>query len=253
MATAELKSKKGERLQAWFDFIFGFENKKGEILDHWIAFHDTLSLRPQEFYAAVEKELEERKIPGLTVSKEEFSEGALLADSRLYLRLFRERLAIYACAAPFGTGYFFSCRTVYVPALVRLWHIVATLLLFDGLCYLLIKPLGFAFTLTALVGLAFALAAVFRNAAGATVPDVDAFILNIPVVSTIYENWFRTESYFRVDTRAIYVQRIPQIIKKLAEEITAANGAKLQQQYRFAPILGELYKPSLPSQVPEIV
>jgi len=34
MATPELKSKKGEILRAWFNFIFGFENKKGDILGH---------------------------------------------------------------------------------------------------------------------------------------------------------------------------------------------------------------------------
>ncbi len=52
MANVELKSKnggRGELLRAWFDFIFGFENKKGDILGHWIAFHDNFSFSPQEF------------------------------------------------------------------------------------------------------------------------------------------------------------------------------------------------------------
>ena len=49
MATQEFKSKKGELLRSWFDFVFGFENKKGDILDHWVAIHDNLSYSPQEF------------------------------------------------------------------------------------------------------------------------------------------------------------------------------------------------------------
>src|SRR5438132_6546648 len=130
MATPGIKSKKSDVLRAWIDFIFGYENKKGEILDHWIAFHDTLSFPPQEFYAAIENELTARKIPSMEMSREEFAEGGLLSDKRIYIRLFRERLALYTCAAPFGTGYFFSCRTVYVPALVRLWHILAALFFF---------------------------------------------------------------------------------------------------------------------------
>ena len=241
MANQELKSKKGEILRSWFDFIFGIENKKGDILDHWIAFHDNFSFSPQEFYDAIKKELLARKIPGVEISDEEFAEGGMLSDKRIYLRLFRERLALYTCAAPFGTGYFFSCRTVYVPALVRLWHIIAALVFFNIVGGLLVIPLGITFAAIAEVALMFALAAVLGNVATSALSDLDSLLLKIPVVSTIYEDWFRADTYYRHDTRLIYLQRIPEIVKELAEEITAAKGAKLEQQYQLQPILGELY------------
>jgi hypothetical protein len=239
MATPELKSKKGDILRAWFDFVFGFENKKGDILGHWIAFHDNFSYSPQDFFDAIQKELEARKIPGMEISHEEFAEGGMLSDKRIYLSLFRERLALYTCAAPFGTGYFFSCRTVYVPALVRLWHIVAALVFFSLVAGLLVKPLGITFAAISMVALMFALAAVLRNAA---MSDLDTLLLKIPVVSTIYEDWFRADTYFRQDTRLIYLQRIPELIRELAEDITASKGARLEQQYQLPPILGDLYK-----------
>jgi len=242
MANGELKSKRGEILRAWFDFVFGFENKKGDILGHWIAFHDNFNFSPQEFYEAIEKELETRKIPGMEISREEFAEGGLISDKRIYLRLFRERLALYTCAAPFGSGYFFSCRTVYVPALVRLWHIVAALVFFNIVCALLVKPLGITFAAVAETALIFALAGVLRNAAASSLSDLDTLLLKIPVVATIYEDWFRADTYYRHDTRLIYLQRIPEIIRELAEDITAAKGARLEQQYELQPILGELYK-----------
>lgn len=245
------KSTKGEAIRELFDFVFGFENKKGEILDHWIAFHDRLSFSPEEFYDTVERELKARKVPGMTISREEFGEGGLISDKRIYLRLFRERLALYACASPFGTGYFFSCRTVYVPALVRLWHILAAITFFGIVCLLLVRPLGISFAAIAAVTLVFALAETLRRLSSSAVPDLDTLILKIPVVSTIYEAWFRAQSYYRIDTRAIYVQRIPALIKEIAEEITAAKGAKLVQQYRFAPVFGDLYKPLSPSQKPD--
>lgn len=247
MATPELKSKKGEMLRAWFDFVFGFENKKGDILGHWIAFHDNFSFPPQDFFDAIQKELQARKIPGMEISQEEFSEGGLLSDKRIYLRLFRERLALYTCAAPFGTGYFFSCRTVYVPALVRLWHIVAALVFFGVVGGLLLKPLGFMFAIIAMVALMFALAAVLGNAA---MSDLDTLLLKIPIVSTIYEDWFRVDTFFRQDTRLIYLQQIPAFIQELAEDITAAKGARLEQQYQLPPILGDLYK-RVPPRKPE--
>jgi hypothetical protein len=239
MATPELKSKKGEVLRSWFDFIFGFENKKGDILGHWIAFHDNFSFPPQDFFDAIQKELQARKIPGMEISHEAFAEGGLLSDKRIYLRLFRERLALYTCAAPFGTGYFFSCRTVYVPALVRLWHIIAALVFFNIIGGLLVIPLGITFAFVAMVALMFALAAVLGNAA---MSDLDTLLLKIPVVATIYEDWFRSDTYFRQDTRLIYLQQIPEFIRELAEDITAAKGARLEQQYQLPPILGELYK-----------
>jgi hypothetical protein len=246
MGTQEFKSKKGEGLRAWFDFVFGFENKKGEILDHWIAFDDKLSYPAQEFYEAIEKELQARKIPGLEISRTEFAEGGLLSEKRTYLRFFRERLAIYTCASPFGVGYFYSCRVVYVPALVRLWHILAALFFFTVIGGLLIKPLGIPFAFIAAVALMFALAAVMRNVATAAFADLDTLLLKIPGLSTIYESWFRADTYYRTDTRAIYTKKIPDIVKAVAEEITAAKGTKLVQQYEFAPIFGELYKPIRP-------
>jgi hypothetical protein len=247
MATPELKSKKGEILRAWFDFIFGFENKKGDILGHWIAFHDNFSFPPQDFFDAIQKELEARKIPGMEMSQEEFTEGGMLSDKRIYLRLFRERLALYTCAAPFGTGYFFSCRTVYVPALVRLWHILAALIFFSVVGGLLVKPLGVMFAAVAMVALMFAMAAVLGNAA---LSDLDTLLLKIPVVATIYEDWFRADTYFRQDTRLIYLQQIPEFIRSLAEDITATKGARLEEQFQLPPILGDLYK-RVPPRKPE--
>ena len=242
MAILTDKSKKGGILRAWFDFVFSFENKKGDILGHWIAFHDNFNFSPQEFYDAIEKELQARKIPGLEISQEEFAEGGLISDKRIYLRLFRERLALYTCAAPFGSGYFFSCRTAYVPALVRLWHIVAALVFFTVVGGLLVNPLGIIFAAVAMITLMFALAGVLRNAAMSAMSDLDSLLLKIPVVATIYEDWFRADTYYRDDTRLIYLQRIPDLIKELAEEITAAKGARLDEQYECPSIFGELYK-----------
>lgn len=245
MATSGIKPKrKNEFLRNCIDFVFGFENKRGEILDSWILFADSFSFPPQEFYAAIDKEMTARKIPSMEISREDFTEGGPLSDKRMYLRLFRERLALYTCAAPFGTGYFFSFRAVYVPALVRLWHILAFVVFFGLVGSLLISLLGFTFAVMAFVSLIFAVAALFRNATAAGVGNLDAFLLRIPVVSTIYENWFREDTFYRIDTRSLYLQQLPEIIRRLAEEITADKGVKLLEQDGRPPVLRELYKSS---------
>lgn len=248
METTDRKSRPGDTLRALFDFIFTFENKKGDILDHWIAFLDSFSYSPDEFYRTLESEIVSKKIPSLAISREIFSEGSLLSDRRIYLRLIRERLALYTCASSFGTGYFFSCRTVYVPAKVRLWHIVALFAFFGFAWNLLWRPLGITFGSIAVGTLVFACALVLRNAAASAVGDIDTFLLKLPIVATIYEDWFRADTYWRHDARMVYLQRIPALIREVAEEITAAKGAKLVKQYERSPIFGELYKPVPPSQ-----
>jgi hypothetical protein len=222
--------------------IFGFKPKTDEVLDHWISFADGLSLPPQEFYAAVEKALADRKIPSMEVSRVEHAEGGLLSGKRLYLRMLRERLAFDTCASPFGNTYFFSCRTVHSPAVLRLWHLAVAFVFFAVVYSLLARLLGLTFANIAMVALLIAIAEVFRNAVGMGLADLDNTLMKIPVVGPIYENWFRKETYYREDTRLAYLNIVPAIIKNVAEDMSGSKGIKLVEQYERAPIFGELYK-----------
>ena len=243
MSLPDHKPKKSEIVRAILDFVFGFKNNRGEILDEWIYSAEGLSLSGPDFYASVQQRVEAQKIPSLHVSRVEFAQGGLLSNQRQYLRLMRERLFIDTCAAPFGVHFFFSCRTVYVPALVRLWHILAVLLFFALAGGGFVRLLGFNFAVIALGTLPFAIAAVFRNASAAPFADLDTLLLKIPVVATVYENWFRVETYYRVDTRTLYLNILPDLIRVAAEEVSAAKGVKLVRQSLPAPILIELYSP----------
>jgi hypothetical protein len=246
MTTSDDKPKKGERLRRLIDFIFGFENKRGEILNHWIYSADGFSMGAGEFYSAIEKQLGDRKIPGLSIVRQEFGEGGPLSEQRIYLRLLRERLAIIACAAPFGGIYFFSCRTIHVRALVRLWHILAALVFFNLTGALLIKPLGLTGAGIAQLALIFALAGVLRNAGTSAFDDLDALLLRIPIISTIYQDWFRVDTYYRDDTRVLYLTVLPELVEEAAKEICADKGVKLVRQHQFPPILRELFAPLPP-------
>ena len=254
MAAPNDKSKKSESfrqyVRRWLDFVFGFKNKRGEILDYKLAHADGLSLSPQEFYAQVEQTLAARKIPGMEISRVHFNEGGLLSDERVYLRLMRERLCIDTCAAPFGNLFFFSTRTVHVPALVRLWHILAVFLFFGCVFSILAKPLGADYAAFATVALVFALVGVLRNAAIEGGSDLDTLLLKIPVVGTIYEDWFRVETYYREDTRNLYLQLLPKFIEDLANEKCAANGLKLERLFQPAPPVSDLNKPQPPDKQP---
>jgi hypothetical protein len=256
MDTTGDKSKKSElfryRVRRLIDFVFGFKNKKGEVLDSWLRHADGMNFSPKEFYAQVEQELAARKIPGMEISRVQFAEGGLLSDERIYLRLMRERLCIDTCAAPFGNIFFFSCRTVYVPTLVRLWHILAAMAFFFVVVWLLVIPLGVTFATIAVIGLAFALAGVLRNASAGGFSDLDTILLKIPVVAAIYEDWFRVETYYREDTRTLYRQLLPQFIEELAQETCAAKGVRLESQFRPTPPVSDLNKPLPPDKKPAV-
>ena len=49
--------------------IFNFKSKKDEVLNHWFAFADGFNSPPLEFYEAIQKELEARKIPAMEISR----------------------------------------------------------------------------------------------------------------------------------------------------------------------------------------
>lgn len=228
--------------------MFGSKSKQNEVLNHWIAFSEGFDISPLEFYERVEKELAILKIPGLAISREEFAEGGILSDKRIYLRMIRERLAFDACAAPFGTRFFFSHRAIYTPAVLKFWHIIVVIIFLNIISYPLGPLLGVNLAIVAYIGLIIALIATLHNVAVLKLTDLDTFLLKIPAIGPIYERFFRKETYYRFDTRLLYLQTVSELIQKLAEEVTAAKGVKLVRQYQRAPILGELYKPILPEK-----
>lgn len=217
--------------------------KQAEVLQHWIAFVEGFQSAPSRFYDGVEEELKLRQVPGMEMARVEFAEGSLLSDKRLYLRMTRERLVFDVCAAPFGTGFFFSCRMAEIPAVVRLWQLA--LLFFAGVTFwfLFVRMFGLVYGNALLLLLGLTGIYVLRNAVAMGLRDLDATLIKSPALGPVYEAWFRKETYFRHDTRLMYLEIVSSLVKKLAEDAVAAKGAKLVRQYEQAPILGELYKP----------
>ena len=227
--------------------MFNFFKKKADVLNHWIGFADGFQTSPTEFYATLEKELSNRKIPSMELSRIEFPEGGLLSEKRVYLRMLRERLVFDVCAAPFGSGFFFSCRTSEIPLVLRLWQLFLTLAL--SLLFFLVLTYYLGLLLGPLVFLTLVVTTIYilRNTVAMGLQDLDKTLIKSPLIGSLYESWFRKETYHRIDSRLCYLEVVPRAVKKLAEDATAAKGVKLVRQYEQAPILGELYRPALPS------
>lgn len=230
--------------------MFGFRSKQADVLDHWYTPVPNFVASAQDFYVAIEKVLKEQQVPGLEISRVEFSEGGALSQKRIYLRMVRERLVFDICAAPFGTNFFYSCRFAEIPAVVKLWEIlVLGIALFFGTIisfYVFVRLFGilaaFIWTSTA-IGVLIAVIYILRNAVSMGLKDLDASLIQTPVIGPVYEAWFRRDSYYRQDTRLMYLTVVEGIVKKLVEEETAAKGLRLLTIYESGPILHELYKP----------
>jgi hypothetical protein len=130
---------------------------------------------------------------------------------------------------------------------VRLWHVLVVLLFFGLVNSVLTTFLGLWYGLVATVALAMAIIQVFRNASNAPAfPNLDTLLMRTPALGPIYERWFRRLTYYRHDTRLIYLELIPSLVTEIAEHLLGAKGIRLERQYRWGPVLGELYKPVEP-------
>jgi hypothetical protein len=225
--------------------MFGiFRDKQAEAINHWYTPVANYTSSTAEFYTAVERELKAQKVPGLEIARVEFSEGGVLAAKREYLRLTRERIIFDICAAPFGVNYFYSCRFAELPVKMSFFALAFLFVFFIVLLSVTVKVFGFwlsvMFWPIALVALAYTL----RNAVNLGLNDLDAWLIKQPLIGPVYERIFRKETYYRQDTRLMYLAVVDGVVKKLVEEETSEKGVKLLTEYEYAPILKDLYKPT---------
>jgi hypothetical protein len=77
-------------------------------LSHWHHSFENLQESPQKFYNSLVEAISQRNIPGINISRIDYREGGVFSAKRLYLRVQRKEHIFDICAAPFGSGFFFS-------------------------------------------------------------------------------------------------------------------------------------------------
>jgi hypothetical protein len=223
--------------------VFGFfKTKKADVLSHWYTLAEDFNISCQEFYASIERKLVHRQVPGLEISRVNFSEGGILSANREYLRMTRERLVFDICAAPFGTSYFFSLRFAEIPAVIRPWEI---LIFFFYLFFpLIVLWYGCGFFLGSLIFIVTIGFGIWflRNTISLGLKDLDASLIKTPVIGPIYEVFFRKETYYRQDTRLMYLETVNAVVKQTVAEFTSAGGINLLSIRQHAPLMDDLYR-----------
>lgn len=82
--------------------------QRSEATGHWSHLIDNFVLSPDDFYSRLIEILKDREVPDIHVTRKTFKEGGMLSHQRLYLEVARGDYTFHICAAPWGTGFFFS-------------------------------------------------------------------------------------------------------------------------------------------------
>ena len=140
--------------------------KDANVISHWHYPIENFQTSTMEFYAAVEQALKPHEIPDYSVSRIDWREGGVLTARREYLRIKRGKLAFDICAAPFGTGFFFSSWLAELPpSHLILWLLALFVgwLAVIGICVEMFGQSGFFPGIFAYLGLIWLLGYLIRE------------------------------------------------------------------------------------------
>ena len=208
--------------------------KQPEVLGHWHSLIEGFSTSSLDFYELVKAGIARREIPDLKISQVEWKQGGLGSGKRVYLRVSREGLNFDICAAPFGTGYFFSwwlakiSRVLLDLLFIFISLFVGSILLRAmsgnsegggpslGCAGLLLKPLLF-------LGLLLALGFFVRYGDRS---GLETTVLSMPITGFFYGLIFRPVTYFNEDTAIMFRESVHHAVLEAIDQVTTAQGVR---------------------------
>ena len=216
--------------------MFGiFKPKQPVVHKWWYVVQLDFEASTEEFYSAIEQDLAARELQGLELSRVEYAEGGLLSAQRAYLRMKRERLLFDVCSAPFGTSWLFSCRFSEFPITIRLWEIFALVLALGAFWFSYVELFGFLTGNVMFAATVIGMILAMVCAVPFGFHDMDAALMQIPVIGPFYEVFFRKNTYYRQDTRVAYTTIVNTIVRARVLEVAKARGVEDVQFFDQTP------------------
>ena len=83
---------------------------------------------------------------------------------------------------------------------------------------------------------------VLRHPAIVGLRNLDDTVLKLPVIGPIYDRFFRKKTYWREDTRLMYLDTVTSVVQGLVEHVTSAEGASLVRFHERNASLRSLYE-----------
>jgi hypothetical protein len=217
--------------------------KDANVISHWHHPIDNFNTSTMEFYAAVEQALKPKEIPDYSVSRIDWREGGVLTARREYLRIKRGKLAFDLCAAPFGTGFFFSWWLAELPPThALLWAIlilVAGLGIF-GICVAQFGILGLFLGPLIVVGVVCLLGYLLRD--GQLGPEAEDIVLAIPFFGAFYEKLFKPSTYYKIDSTLMFQSVVNSVVQDVVEQVMSSKVLRPLTELERKPIMREFYQ-----------
>ena len=206
--------------------------RKPQVEGHWHSLIEGFSTSSLDFYELVKSGIARREIPDLKLSSVEWKESGVGSGKRVYLRVSREHLNFDICAAPFGTGYFFSWWLARIPrVLLDFGFLLAALFVGGGLVKIFSKGgqdgggpgCAAAFLgLFLFFGMLFGLGALVRHGDEGLEPTV----LSMPITGFLYQLVFRPTTYFNEDTALMFRESVHNAVLEAIDQVTSAQGVR---------------------------
>ena len=215
--------------------------EKIDVILHWHHLVENFNTSTQEFYNLLEKAIQKRQIPDLEMSRVDWKEGGLLSANREYLRLSRERLIGYICAAPFGSGFFFSSRLGVISTRLNPWQMILLLIILAIVFKLFLSSLGDFWGTIVVIGLIGLFILFARTMANKGMANFDAIMLKIPLLGPVYFYFFRPITFFRHDAINSFADTVHLALLEVIDEVTKAKGIRLSEAER-KPVMKSLWK-----------
>ena len=211
-----------------------------EPLGNWHKLFGEFETSPTEFYASVEQGIRRRKIPDVLVSRVDWRESGLTSAKRQYLRVTRGQYVFDICAAPFGTGFFFSwwfaqgrpgaLGSTLLVLLVSIVTMIGSVTLAG--------EIGVAFGLIALIVL-FVLTGMYL-AQGES--ELAGQLLGVPLLGKLWEAIFLPATYFRIDSQTMFRSAVHASVMEAIDGLTEAKGLKALSEEERKPVMKEFFK-----------
>lgn len=204
--------------------MFGlFKRKRPEVYSQWITPLLEFSSDASKFYDAIEEGLKAWQIPELVTERIIYKDGGFLSPGREYFRVRRESLVFDIVSAKFGKSWWwFSCRSAVLRRSMRGWEVLVFLAFTAAFAGSYIYTFGLVIGCVALGSTLLMLVAMMMTARSWN--GLDDLLLRLPVIGALYEAVFRAESYYRSDTRRMYVSVVDFLVREKVREFTAAAG-----------------------------
>jgi len=204
-----------------------------EPLGHWHKLFENFETSPMDFYEALEKAVQYRQIPDAFLSLVEWRESGAGSSSREYLRVSRGRYVFDVCAAPFGTGFFFSwwfarSRPSAVPGTVAAIFVFLVLFWY------------FAWWLSILLWLV--IFAVLGAVLSQSESEMAGYIAAIPLLGAVWESIFLPATYYRLDTQAMFRGAVQAAVLEVVDSLTDSKGLQRLGPDERKPVMREFFR-----------